>query len=148
MSDKDTLKFEPDSNKTSVEDSTVPTKNIPKPKINYWGKLQSLQSGTPDFFLTDRTKRYSVGRNSNTDLAIPKPVVSGKHCEIWFSEGTAFIEDTSTNGTFLNEAKIGKRKKKILISGSKITIAKAHKKLNIGDFNIFSENQNLFVKLL
>ena len=47
----------------------------------------------------------------------------GRHCEIWVSEkGTAFIEDLSTNGTFVNGARIGKRT--ILQSGSTITIVK------------------------
>ena len=57
--------------------------------------------------------RLTIGRKPDNDLVIDNPAVSGHHALI-FSQGDAFfIEDLeSTNGTFVNDAKIQKEKLK------------------------------------
>ncbi|PVZ99443.1 hypothetical protein BB558_004537 [Smittium angustum] len=56
--------------------------------------------------------RYTIGRSKSCDIRIESPTVSNKHCIIYkidSPEGeTVFIEDTSSNGTFVDEKKIPK----------------------------------------
>src|SRR2546426_8454356 len=57
--------------------------------------------------------RFTIGRKPDNDLVIDNPVVSGHHALIVSEEGAFFIEDLgSTNGTFVNDAKIQKEKLK------------------------------------
>ena len=63
-------------------------------------------------FLTDeKGSRYNIenfpfciGRNKNMDLVIDEPTVSGKHADITEENGKYYINDSSSNGTFLNDA--------------------------------------------
>lgn len=57
--------------------------------------------------------QLTIGRKPENDLVIDNPAVSGHHARI-VKEGSAFfIEDlNSTNGTFLNDAKVQKQKLK------------------------------------
>ncbi len=47
----------------------------------------------------------SIGRSAENDWVLPDPsrFVSGRHARVHFRNGSWFIEDTSTNGTFLND---------------------------------------------
>ncbi len=47
----------------------------------------------------------TIGRSSENDWVLPDPqrYVSGRHARIVFRQGTFLLEDTSTNGTFVNE---------------------------------------------
>ncbi len=57
--------------------------------------------------------RLTIGRKPDNDLVIDNPAVSGHHALIFSEEGAFFIEDLgSTNGTFVNDAKIQKEKLK------------------------------------
>lgn len=57
--------------------------------------------------------RLTIGRKPDNDLVIDNPAVSGHHALIFSQEGAFFIEDLeSTNGTFVNDAKIQKEKLK------------------------------------
>src|SRR5207244_1350643 len=52
-------------------------------------------------------------RKPDNDLVIDNPAMSGHHALIFSEEGVFFIEDLgSTNGTFVNDAKIHKEKLK------------------------------------
>ena len=62
-------------------------------------------------FLTDESgNRYdienfpfSIGRNKKKDLVIEQPTVSGEHAVISEMGGRYYINDTSSNGTYLND---------------------------------------------
>src|SRR5207244_4740570 len=57
--------------------------------------------------------RLTIGRKPDNDLVIDNPAMSGHHALIFSDEGVFFIEDLgSTNGTFVNDAKIQKEKLK------------------------------------
>src|SRR5207245_6290550 len=57
--------------------------------------------------------RFKISRKPDNDLVIDNPVVSGHHALIVSEEGVFFIEDLgSTNGTFVNDAKVQKEKLK------------------------------------
>lgn len=44
----------------------------------------------------------TIGRLADNTWALPDPYVSSRHAVIRFRDGTFFIEDTSTNGVFIN----------------------------------------------
>src|SRR5712692_25789 len=57
--------------------------------------------------------QLTIGRKPDNDLVIDNPAVSGHHARIVKEEGAFFVEDLgSTNGTFLNDAKVQKQKLK------------------------------------
>ena len=57
--------------------------------------------------------RLTIGRKPDNDLVIDNPAMSGHHALIFSEEGVFFIEDLgSTNGTFVNDAKIHKERLK------------------------------------
>lgn len=57
--------------------------------------------------------QLTIGRKPDNDLVIDNPAVSGHHARVVKEEGGFFIEDLdSTNGTFLNDAKVQKQKLK------------------------------------
>ena len=57
--------------------------------------------------------QLTIGRKPDNDLMIDNPAVSGHHARVVKEEGGFFIEDLgSTNGTFLNDAKVQKQKLK------------------------------------
>ena len=57
--------------------------------------------------------QLTIGRKPDNDLVIDNPAVSGHHARLVKEEGGFFIEDlNSTNGTFLNDAKVQKQKLK------------------------------------
>ena len=69
---------------------------------------------------------YLIGRHPECDRIVELGTVSNRHC-LLFSENrrgrrVAMIEDLSSNGTFVNEAIIGRNKRIQLQDGDKITI--------------------------
>ncbi len=62
--------------------------------------------------LLDRPQ-FTIGRKPDNDLVLDNPAVSGHHARIIEEHGAFFIEDLgSTNGTFLNDAKVQKHQLK------------------------------------
>lgn len=65
-----------------------------------------------------------VGRSNKCTLHLPDKYLSGKHCRIYKSDGSFFIEDLgSTNGTFLNGDELGDEAVE-LIDGDKISMGR------------------------
>jgi type VI secretion system protein len=69
----------------------------------------------------------SIGRSLDNDWALPDIArfLSGRHAVIHFRGGEYFLEDTSTNGTFVNDsvAPLGKRGTRVLLhSGDVVRI--------------------------
>jgi serine/threonine-protein kinase Chk2 len=69
---------------------------------------------------------YLIGRHPECDMIVDIPTVSNRHCLI-FSENKngdsfAVMEDLSSNGTFVNEAMVGRNKRRELEDGDEITI--------------------------
>jgi pSer/pThr/pTyr-binding forkhead associated (FHA) protein len=66
--------------------------------------------------------QVTIGRKMDNDVVIDNLAVSGHHARVVEENGTYFVEDTgSTNGTFVNEAKIQKQR---LQSGDQIRVGK------------------------
>jgi type VI secretion system protein len=59
----------------------------------------------PDAVAHFRLRGGTLGRSRDNDWVLPDPqsIVSGYHARIIYEQGTYYIEDSSTNGTFLNQ---------------------------------------------
>ncbi|KAK4983544.1 serine/threonine protein kinase [Elasticomyces elasticus] len=69
---------------------------------------------------------YLIGRHPECDRIIEQPTVSNRHC-LLFNENKdgdmiAVLEDLSGNGTFVNEAIVGRNKRRELHDGDEIAI--------------------------
>ncbi|KAL9126936.1 MAG: hypothetical protein Q9217_004094 [Psora testacea] len=69
---------------------------------------------------------YLIGRHPECDRTLDLPTISNRHCLV-FSEnknGTtvAIIEDLSSNGTFVNEALVGRNKRRQLENADEISV--------------------------
>src|SRR2546426_8360261 len=66
----------------------------------------------------------TIGRLPDNHWVLPDPHVSGRHAVIRYVNGTFFIEDTSTNGVFINtpENRLARGQPYALKSGDRIHI--------------------------
>ena len=66
----------------------------------------------------------TIGRTRNNDLALPDSsrIVSGRHAEIRFVNGSYFIRDTSTNGTVVNAFAMANGEERPLRNGDRLKI--------------------------
>ena len=69
---------------------------------------------------------YLIGRHPECDMIVDIPTISNRHCLV-FNENKngdsfAVLEDLSSNGTFVNEAMVGRNKRRVLEDGDEITI--------------------------
>jgi E3 ubiquitin-protein ligase CHFR len=92
-----------------------------------WGKLTSINHLKMDnAALTEDS--YTIGRNTSCKICIPDKRLSGQHCMVTKKpDDTVVIEDCSTNGTWLNEDKIGKGVSKELKNGDTIYLLHSSK---------------------
>ncbi|KIW61798.1 hypothetical protein PV05_01879 [Exophiala xenobiotica] len=69
---------------------------------------------------------YLVGRHPECDMVIDIPTVSNRHFLVFnesrLGDTIAVLEDLSSNGTFVNEALLGRNKRRELEDGDEITI--------------------------
>jgi len=70
---------------------------------------------------------HTVGRNSKCDVVVADMRVSGYHCRIYrrydaVKRFVAYVEDTSSNGTFVNRVKLQKRERRELASGDEVRL--------------------------
>jgi type VI secretion system protein ImpI len=67
---------------------------------------QSLPNGAPvSVRLTDK-RGIDIGRSAAIDWSLPDPTrfISGRHCEVRYRDDGYWLNDLSTNGTFLNDS--------------------------------------------
>lgn len=96
-----------------------------------WGRLISggverdLSPKLEQFPHGDRDV-YTIGRNRHADFQVVDGRVSGFHCRLLRNEVEGallcFLEDTSSNGTYINKMKMGKQEKRRLSSGDEIAL--------------------------
>ncbi|KJE92025.1 checkpoint and tumor suppressor protein 2 [Capsaspora owczarzaki ATCC 30864] len=85
---------------------------------------------------------YVFGRHTSSDFLLKDPSASNTHCRIFQemddqgSSMLAFLEDLSSNGTFINDRKVGKGKRQVLNHGDEISVA--HPKRKIYSFHDLS----------
>ncbi|KAI9887007.1 MAG: hypothetical protein M1823_001151 [Watsoniomyces obsoletus] len=73
------------------------------------------------------TGGYLIGRHPECDRVIELPTISNRHCLIFpenaHGESIAMLEDLSSNGTFVNDAIIGRNKRRELRDADEIMVA-------------------------
>ncbi|KAK5681454.1 serine/threonine protein kinase [Elasticomyces elasticus] len=69
---------------------------------------------------------YILGRHPECDLQIQVPTVSNRHCLLFhenkFGDSIAVLEDLSGNGTYVNDAIVGRNKRRELNDGDEISV--------------------------
>jgi hypothetical protein len=85
-----------------------------------WGRLESMSTDAPDEILCG--DEITIGRNPDCSIIITHPSVSGLHCRIERSgKDNVYLEDKSSNGTFIDKSKIRVGKDtKVLIHHGKL----------------------------
>ena len=97
-----------------------------------WGILRVIKTQM-EFKLLHREKdglrdHYVIGRSRTSDVVIPDKRVSSHHCSVYcdYSQPTlrVFVEDNSSNGTFINGpgTKLSQKQRTELKSGDEIYI--------------------------
>lgn len=103
-------------NKKSVQPPETPE--------NYWCRLISKNGAAENAFVAK--DHFTVGRAPSNDLQIPNIKVSGLHCTLTktpsHTDPDFFIEDNSSNGTYLNGKKLGKGIKANLKNGDEVIL--------------------------
>jgi len=114
-----------------------------------WGKLISLNPIYPSIELCQDS--VIMGRSVATcQVSFNSPIVSGKHCKIYRDPTTTtrnivFVDDTSTNGTYINNEVIGKGAKILIENGCEIAIIpkKGSEKISFIYQDCFEENKEI-----
>ena len=102
-----------------------------KPKSNVWGSLRRKGGDQEEIKLEHRTKNgkrdtYIIGRSRGADITVEDKRVSSQHCMIYCDYEEArlrvFVEDSSVNGTFVNDSltRLHKGKRLELKTGDEI----------------------------
>ncbi|KAL2111490.1 hypothetical protein VUR80DRAFT_9980 [Thermomyces stellatus] len=76
---------------------------------------------------TSSSGGYLIGRHPECDVPADDPVVSNRHC-LLFTENNAndvvvVLEDLSSNGTFVNEAIVGRNRRRVLQDYDEIAVS-------------------------
>lgn len=96
-----------------------------------WGYLQPCSNVLRRIDLWKVAPAASVGRAPDNDIILPGGRVSNKHCRITWDgkedkNSAVTVLDISSNGTWINGAKIGKDKTAVLKEGNEIAFGSPH----------------------
>lgn len=84
-----------------------------EPSLQIWGILRLRGGGCEEYKLSYREvdgvkDSYTIGRRKTNDITVPDKRVSSWHCRIYCDYNSArlkiTIEDSSQNGTFINDS--------------------------------------------
>ncbi|OBT98778.1 hypothetical protein VE01_03382 [Pseudogymnoascus verrucosus] len=96
------------------------------PTLDKLGEASEQGNAKDDKAEAHSSGGYLIGRHPECDLLIEGPIVSNRHCLIFEEnkgdQSVAVLEDLSSNGTFVNEALIGRNKRRELKDNDEITI--------------------------
>eukprot|EP00727_Mastigamoeba_balamuthi_P013206 m51a1_g8508 putative serine threonine-protein kinase chk2 (519) ;mRNA; f:72779-74638 len=86
-----------------------------------WGRLRSRSPGHPDVDLVER--EVVLGRQSACQVRYEELAVSGRHCRIVREgPGAVWLEDLSTNGTFVDGLRVGRGLRRALAPGMEVAL--------------------------
>jgi hypothetical protein len=118
---------------SGVESCTVQAETLPIPDescpflpvVRAWGRLCSVHPLLKSFDITD--DQITIGRDQTRTICVPNLTVSGFHCRISrqleeTQGNNIYLEDFSTNGTFVNKVKVGKGNHHLLADGDSISL--------------------------
>ena len=83
-------------------------------------QLVPNDAGYPSLLLVNQAEALAIGR-SHGDLLLRNTAVSSRHCTFWRSAGIVYVEDHSTNGTWVNGKRLDQRTPTILRDGDRVT---------------------------
>lgn len=86
----------------------------------------ALPDGGPISITVTQRRGIDIGRDQYLDWVLPDPTrfISGKHCEVRYRDGRYWLQDVSTNGTFVNGSEFRIDGAHALRSGDRIEIGK------------------------
>jgi len=88
----------------------------------YLGKLCPLDSTLESYYVSG-DQELMFGRNLSCNCRFNDRHISSKHCRVYVKENEVFVEDESSNGTFVNGEKIGLGNTKKLVHGDQLSLA-------------------------
>ena len=91
------------NNNANSNNNNVDNK-IKEEKKKAWGQLVAINAKVPNFELIE--DEISIGRGTKCSLKIGDVHISSLHCKIYRENNLVWIEDFSSNGTFLNGRKV------------------------------------------
>jgi type VI secretion system FHA domain protein len=104
-------------------------------------------SPTTELSVTVNETDCTIGRASSNDFVLPdvERIISHRHASIQFEDGSYYITDNSTNGTFINHAPapVGQGNKILLHDGDILTIGKFDCVISIAEQQKPAENSLL-----
>lgn len=125
-----------DSMTEETQQATQSTQHASQPNpantnSHLWGYLQPCSNVLRRLDLWKVQPAASVGRAPDNDIILPGGRVSNKHCRITWDgkedkNSAVTVLDTSSNGTWINGAKIGKDKTAVLKEGNEIAFGSPH----------------------
>jgi len=93
-------------------------------KKEIWGRLVSLNADCASCDLSG--DEIVLGRQSSCDIRCVHRMVSGKHCRLYKEQSEigvlVFVQDLSSNGTYVNGSKVGNGKIMLLPNGAELVI--------------------------
>ncbi|KAJ3207629.1 hypothetical protein HDU82_003516 [Entophlyctis luteolus] len=105
--------------------------SVTEVQLSEWARMISMGSpGIPTVGLEKSKVGYLVGRHKECDIIVDRAQLSKRHCLV-FQEvlvtadgniATAFIEDLSSNGTWVNRKRLEKGKRHKLCDGDEILL--------------------------
>ena len=92
----------------------------------------------------------SIGRSAENDWVLPDDMryVSGRHARIVYHKGRYVLQDTSSNGTYVNDSErpLGNQNPHELKSGDILRIGEYHVQVQIDSANDFSLDDSALYK--
>ena len=89
-----------------AEEMEEGTRLLPPADISYFLAL-SIDGSNPEYLSLNQGDCWELGRKEDCDICINHPSLSARHLKITKKESRFFVEDLkSSNGTFLNDAKL------------------------------------------
>lgn len=89
-------------------------------------RLLCIQGGLPkvDLLESDGQNSWVFGRLPTVDrpFGVKTPRLSGRHFKIWYKGLNVLLQDTSTNGTYLNGIRMTKGQNYVLAHGDEISV--------------------------
>jgi hypothetical protein len=89
-----------------------------QPQVATTARLEVMH-GTPGISPIPVFDGFLIGRSSKANLPIPDPSVSSQHARLRYAGGNWYLQDQSSNGTFVNGKKV---EATLLASGDQIKI--------------------------
>eukprot|EP01117_Protostelium_nocturnum_P013865 TRINITY_DN5217_c1_g1_i3.p1 TRINITY_DN5217_c1_g1~~TRINITY_DN5217_c1_g1_i3.p1 ORF type:complete len:653 (+),score=336.08 TRINITY_DN5217_c1_g1_i3:150-2108(+) len=124
---------------------------MPAAKTVQGAQLRSLNPRWNHVNMDAKTNQIVFGREPDCSVSFPQDkLISSKHCKIFRDSNIYFVEDLSSNGTFINGDKVGKGNRRVIHDGDELSLviksselAKKHAKMQDAFIAyIFKENTN------